>query len=205
MSETATEKTTQVDLPKLFTVTSTGIVNGFHDVKVLWFANRPWAGVWPDLPWAAMTLGEEPSGYTKAAIQEFFTETEARALVEYLKRTDPEGAPMMEMVRLPIGSSMPILEWAGDESDGHGVVFPLDPKSDSGLPVKVFGYCNFNGRLVVIEDDGAFLVCRRRRGTTESISTPFANRAVAEAWMRHVPPDPRPIHQKSNDDDALPW
>jgi hypothetical protein len=204
MSETATEKTTQVDLPKLFRVTSTAIVNGFHDVKVLWFANRPWAGVWPDLPWAGMTLGEEPSGYTKAAIQELFTETEAVALVEYLKRTDPEGMPMMEMVRLPIESSMPILEWAGDESDGHGVVFPLDPKSDSGLPVKVFGYCNFNGRLVVIEDDGGFLVCRRRRGTTESISTPFANRAVAEAWMRHVLPDQAQFIGRSNDD-ALPW
>jgi hypothetical protein len=159
-----------------------------------------WAGVWPDLPWAAMTSGEEPSGYTKAAIQEFFTEAEAMALVEYLKRTNTEGVPMMEMVRFPVESSMPILEWAGDERDGHGVVFPLDPKGDSGLPVKVFGYCNFNGRLAVIEDGGAFVVCRRRRGITESISTPFSNRAAAEAWMRHVF-TPR----KSNDDDVLPW
>jgi hypothetical protein len=198
--------TTQVDLPKLFTVTSTAIVHGFHDVKVLWFANRPWAGAWPDLPWAAMISGEEPSGYAKGAIQEFFTEAEAMALVEYLKRTDPEGVPMMEMVRFPVGSSMmPILEWAGDESDGHGMVFPLDPKGDSGLPVKVFVYCNFNGGLAVIEDDGAFVVCRRRRGITESISTPFSNRAAAEAWMRYVLPDPRPMHRKSNDDDALPW
>jgi hypothetical protein len=188
---TMIDETAQVDLPKLFTVTSAGNVNGFHNVKISWFANRDRTeDVWPDLPWTAMISGPD-GGYTKYAIQEFFTAAEAMALVEYLKRIDPdpEAAPVMELVRLPVDNCLvSFTDWV-ETGDDHGMVFPLDSKGDSELPLKVSGYCNLNGRLAVIERDGGFVVGAQREGFTVSISRPFSNRGAAEEWMRHVLPD----------------
>ena len=68
------------DVPKLFTVRSTGIVNGFHDVPIDWLALRSFDDLSPDLPWEAIIKGydaADPAKYAMAWVAETFTEAEA--------------------------------------------------------------------------------------------------------------------------------
>jgi hypothetical protein len=100
------ETAAQRDMPKLFYVNSTGIVNGFHNVEIDWIAVRSSDDFNADLPWEAIfeNYDRDDAGWegAKARVVEFFTEAEAKTLVEYLQRTDPEGAPSMEPVKLPV-------------------------------------------------------------------------------------------------------
>jgi hypothetical protein len=181
---TKVEPTSQADVPKLFEVTSTGIVNGFHNVPIDWFAVRSSDDL--DLPWAAMIEDCEPAesryGSVKAALAEMFTEEEAKILVDYLARTDPDGAPIMEPVEMPVfGWIMSTEEWicAGN----NGFSFPLADRDDYGLPFQVKGYCHPNGRLLIREvKSGEFVVYKDEM----PISTPFGDCLAAEAWISHL-------------------
>jgi hypothetical protein len=171
-------------LLKLF-VTSTGIVNGFHNVPIDWIAVRSSDDLSPDLPWAAIfenyDRNEAAWACAKARVAEFFTEAEAKTLVEYLQRTDPEGAPSMEPVELPVPRWLaPTEEWiAGTDI---GFTFPLSDRADYGLPFRVKGYCRFNGRLLIREEKSGFVVYMDE----VPVSTPFANRGAGETWMSHL-------------------
>ena len=176
------------DVPKLFTVRSTGIVNGFHDVPIDWLALRSFDDLSPDLPWEAIIKGydaADPAKYAMAWVAETFTEAEAKALVEYLERTDPEGGPIMEPVNLPVPAWLVSTEeWVG--AGCNGFIFPLSDRKDHGLPFQVSGYCRLEDRILIREEkSGGFVLYRD--GTP--ISTPFADRAAAEAWKGHLLPE----------------
>jgi hypothetical protein len=121
-----------------------------------------------------------------AWVAETFTEAEAKALVEYLERTDPEGAPIMEPVKLPVPAWLVSTEsWVG--AGLNGFIFSLTDQKDHGLPFQVWGYCRLEGSRILIHEgkkDG-FVVYRD--GTP--ISTPFSDRAAAEAWKGHLLPE----------------
>jgi hypothetical protein len=175
----------QADVPKLFYVTSTGIVNGYHNVPIDWFAVRGFDELGPDLPWAAIIESYDPNDpyhwRTKDRVAEMFTEDEAEALVQYLERTDPDGAPFVEPVKLPIPWSMPTEEWAAVTD--NRIIFPLDPDNGYSLSFPVKGYCRIAGRPLMREkNSGAFVVYMD--GTP--VSTPFADREKAEEWMSHL-------------------
>jgi hypothetical protein len=76
--------TISCEVPKLFYVNSTGIVNGRRDVPIDWFAVRGFDDLDPGLPWAAMIDGYKPGldyPLVKDRVAELFTEAEARMLV----------------------------------------------------------------------------------------------------------------------------
>jgi hypothetical protein len=185
--ETEVESTPLADVPKLFYVRSTGIVNGFHNVPIDWFAVRSADDLNPDPPWVAIIEGYEPGGpgywREKAAVAEMFSEGEARILVDYLQRTDPEGAPIMEPVKLPVpGWLLCTEEWIGAAANA-GFSFPLSDRNDYGLPFRVDGYCRLTGRLLIREEkSGGFVVYMDE----VPISTPFADCSAAKAWMSYL-------------------
>lgn len=186
---TKVEPRPQADAPKLFYVTSAGTVNGFRNVPIDWFAVRSSDDLIPDPPWAALIKGYEPGlseaeyGRVKERLAEMFTEVEANILVDYLKRTDPEGAPIMEPVELPVRSRlMSTEEWIGVATN-PGFSFPLSDRNDYGLPFRVNGYCRLTGRLLIREEkSGEFVVYKDKM----PISTPFADRNAAEAWISRL-------------------
>jgi hypothetical protein len=179
------------DVPKLFSVWTTGIVNGFH-LPIEWIAFRHYYDVSPNMPWAAIIEGYDaanPPLYAMSGVAEKFTEAEASALVEYLKRTDPEGAPITEPVELPISCSFVSAEsWVG--AGCKGFIFSLSKQKhynqeDYGLPFEVGGFCRLKRKILIREEkSGGFVVYMD--GT--SISTPFADLAAAEAWKVHMLP-----------------
>jgi hypothetical protein len=184
-SVTEVEPTPPAAAPKLFYVTSTGIVNGFHNVPIDWFAVRSSGDRDPNLPWAAMIEGYKPGlGETKywsakEGVAEMFTEAEAKVLVEYLRNTDPEGAAFMEPIDLPVHSLCSTEEWVG-ATDGR-IIFLLSDRH--GLPFPVRGYCRLSGRLLIREEkSGGFVVYKDE----VPISTPFADCPAAEAWISHL-------------------
>jgi hypothetical protein len=171
----------QADQPKLFYVISTESVNGFDHVPVTWFADRCMDGV--EMPWPTLIENYSPQptglGYTQAALREMFTEPEAEAVVEHLRKTgDGAGAPTLEPVQLPVRSLLPLSENAFDGD----VTFPL---SNTGFPFPVRGYCKLIDRLLIRkEKNGGFVIYWNER----PISRPFADRAAAEAWQKRVLP-----------------
>ena len=185
---TEVESTPRGDVPKLFYVGSTGVVNGFHHVPIDWFAVRSSDDLNSDLPWAAMIEGYEPGSReteylrVKDRVAEMFSEAEAKILVDYLKRTDPEGAPIMEPVKLPVPDWLvPTEEWIA--ATDAGLSFPLSDRDDCGLPFRVDGYCRLTGRLLIREEkNGGFIVYKEET----PISTPFVDREEAEEWMSHL-------------------
>jgi hypothetical protein len=52
----------QVEVPRLFYVTSTGIVNGYHDVPIDWYAVRGFDKLGADLPLPAIIKDYDPNG-----------------------------------------------------------------------------------------------------------------------------------------------
>jgi hypothetical protein len=173
----------QADQPKLYYVRSSESVNGFDHVPVTWFVDRCMDGV--DMPWPTLIENYNPQptgfGYTQAALREMFTEAEAEAVVEHLRKTgDDASAPTMEPVQLPVPNCL--LPRAIPIDDRAEVTFPLP---DTGLPFPVRGHCKLIDRLLIREEKiGGFVIYRNER----PISRPFADRAAAEAWQRHVLP-----------------
>jgi hypothetical protein len=172
----------QAEQPKLFYVRSTENVNGFCDVPVTWFATRCAGGI--EMPWAMLIEHYNPHAtdcrYVHDALRELFTEAEAAAVVEHLRRIgDGAGTPAMESVQLPVPN------WLIPRSDNYfdgDVTFPL---ADTGLPFPVRGHCKLKGRLLIREEKiGGFVIYWNGR----PICKPFADRAAAEAWQRHVLP-----------------
>jgi hypothetical protein len=171
----------QADQLKLFYVRSTENVYGFYDVPVTWFADRCTDRV--EMPWATLIENYNPHAkgfdYTQASVLEMFTEAEAEAVVDHLRKTgDGAGAPTIEPVQLPVRRLLPLSENAFDGD----VTFPL---SNTGLPFPVRGYCKLIDRLLIRkEKNGGFVIYWNER----PISRPFADRAAAEAWQKHVLP-----------------
>jgi hypothetical protein len=162
----AIEDALLADVPKLFTVWSTGIANGFH-MPIEWIAFRQFYHLSPDLPWAAIIEGYDaanPPKYAMSGVAEMFTEAEAKVLVEYLERTDPEGAPIMEPVELPVPSSLISAEaWVG--AGLKGFIFLLSDQKyynqkDYGLPFQVGGFCRLKRKILIHEEKsgGGFVV-----------------------------------------------
>jgi len=175
------ETNTQAKVPELFYVWSTGIVNGYYNVPIEWFACRSHNGITPDLPWSALIEGYDPKAdkdYPKNAVAEMFTEFEAKALVDYLERTDPEGAPIMGAVKLPVpGWLISMQDWSA-MSDGR-IIFSLSDNEGYSLPFSVGGYCRLAGRRLIREEkSGEFAVYKDET----RITTLFSDRGAAEAW-----------------------
>jgi hypothetical protein len=177
------------EVPKLYYVSSTGIVNGFHDVPIDWIALRSPDDLSLDLPWAAIIKGYDAANPATRRpmhrVAEMFTEPEARGLVEYLERTNPEGAPIMEPVELPVPTWLVSTEeWVG--ACDNRFIFRLSDQKDYGLPFQVGGYCRLAARILIREEKSAGFVVYSD-GTP--ISTPFADRGAAEAWKGHLLPE----------------
>ena len=164
----------------LYTVRSTGIVNGF-EVPIEWFAARAWEDI--ELAWPELIAGYDPKGpevgHQKALLRELLTEAEAKALLAHLEQTDPEGRPAICSFELPINSDCGLPFDRMPELDGGRITFPL-PKSP--LPFPVMGYCRLGGLLVRVEKTGGFTICWNE----DPISKPFADRAEAEVWASRL-------------------
>jgi hypothetical protein len=174
----------------------------YQSVPVSWFVNRDFdEAMWLGIPWTSF-IADVPKetgcyGYTKSAVFELFTESEAKMLVEYLKRIAPDDVPTVTPFDLPVRRPMiPLTE------NGCDVVFPLFEREDYSLPFRVSGFsCVTQGLFVREEKSDRFVVYKDGM----PISTPFADRGAAAAWKDHLLPQRRHLLSERDLETELPF
>jgi hypothetical protein len=191
------------DMPKLFTVRSVANVDGYQSVQVDWFVNRDFGykATWLGVPWTAFIadVPEETGsyGYTQSAIEELFTEDEAKMLVEYLKKIVPDDVPTVTPFKLPVRRP-----WIPLTQEDCGMAFPLFEREDYSLSFRVSGFSRLTqGLFLRKEKSGRFVVYKDGM----PITTPFADRGAAAAWKDHLLPQRRHLLSERDLEAELPF
>jgi len=198
-SVTEVETAAVNEVLRLFTASSVvPNLNGYHNVPVYWFVNRPFR---VGQPWPAL-IAQSPETpgyrYTQAAIAELFTESEAKALAAFLESIVPEAATTITPFKLPVSVALTPLS----ELDEHeGVIVSICDRDKYTLPFSVSGFCGITSRLSIREAGVCeFIVYKDKR----PISRPFADRCGAEAWKSQLLPEKMQIPDL-DPEDKLPF
>jgi hypothetical protein len=117
---------------------------GCKDVTFYWFKSEAKAG---ERPYRKLIADYSPGkgyiGYAEGAIDELFTEGEAKQLAAYLDGNEPEDLTTITEVSLPIGN----------DRMGHGAIpvgggqdfLMITERPDYPLPFAVWGYFDLRG------------------------------------------------------------
>ncbi len=121
--------------------------DGCKNVRFDWFKDN-FRDIYRRRPYADLIADYDPSmrtiGYAEEAIEELFTEDEAKQLVAYLDREHgDQETTIIEEQKLPIPNNC--CGYSPNGVGGGDDFYTLDQRPDYSLPFKVWGYFDLVG------------------------------------------------------------